>query len=323
MENYLLTEFIDSNEEFSKSLEFVLPGSIVKSKALSDSFSSEAQGIISKGFYLGNNKTKNLAELEVINLRSCVFSIPLKGYYNAYVSNKLYTECTPDRGCLFLPADSIKYTSDSSLIDDLVIIISYEEIESLLLRNYNIKSVDACCIEMKISNSKVKLIYDLVLNKMRALKCYPHLGESIHFMSSVKELAKLFLTEIIADSMQVEIKQKVSPEVKFLKNVEMQINANPEKYFSIHEIAKKVNTTPRNLQLIFRKHRNYTPMQFLKERKLHKARLALVNSNGVSSIKQIAYSSGFTNMSSFSRDYRNLFGELPSLTVKLTRNNLF
>ena len=157
---------------------------------------------------------------------------------------------------------------------------------------------------------------------MRALPCYTHLGESLHFMSSVKEVAKLFLTEIIADSMQVQIKQKESPDLNFLKNVEMQIDSNPEKYFSIHEIAEKVNTTPRNLQLIFRKYRNYTPMQFLKERKLHKARLALVNSNGETSIKQIAYSSGFTNMSSFSRDYRSLFGELPSSTVELT-NNLF
>ena len=115
----------------------------------------------------------------------------------------------------------------------------------------------------------------------------------------------------------------MSSDVKFLKNVEMLIDANPEIYFSIHEIANKVNTTPRNLQLIFRKHRNYTPMQFLKERKLHKARVAILNSNGESLIKQIAFNSGFTNMSSFSRDYRNLFGELPSRTVELAGNKLF
>ena len=123
--------------------------------------------------------------------------------------------------------------------------------------------------------------------------------------------------------MQVEIKQIVSPDIKLLRNVEMLIDANPEIYFSIHEIAEKVNTTPRNLQLIFKKHRNYTPMQFLKERKLHKARLAILNSNGESLIKQIAFNAGFTDMSSFSRDYRNLFGELPSLTVELTKNNFF
>ncbi len=323
MENYILTEYTDSAEQFSKSLEFLLPGSMVKSKVLSNNFSSEGHGVLSKGFYLGNNKTKNLAELEIISLRSCVFSIPLKGNYTTYVSNKLFNICTPERGCLFLPVDSIKYSTESRLVDDLILIISYHEIESLLLKNYNIKSVDESSIVMNRSNSKVKLIYNLILNKMRALKCYPHLGESLHFMSSVKEVAKLFLTEIIADSMQVEIKQKVSPDIKFLKNVEMLIDANPEIYFSIHEIAEKVNTSPRNLQLIFRKHRNYTPMQFLKERKLHKARLAIVNSNGESLLKQIAHNSGFTNMSSFSRDYRNLFGELPSLTVELARNNFF
>ena len=323
MENYILTEYTDSAEQFSKSLEFLLPGSFVKSRVLSNNFSSEGHGVLSKGFYLGNNKTKNLAELEIINLRSCVFSIPLKGNYTTYVSNKLFNECTPDRGCLFLPADSIKYTTETSLVDDVIIIMSYDEIESLLLKNYNIKSVDVSSIKMDKSNSKVKLIYNLILNKMRALKCYPHLGESLHFTSSVKEVAKLFLTEIIADSMQVEIKQIVSPDIKFLRNVEMLIDANPEIYFSIHEIAEKVNTTPRNLQLIFRKHRNYTPMQFLKERKLHRARLAILNSNGESLIKQIAFNAGFTDMSSFSRDYRNLFGELPSLTVELTKNNFF
>ena len=323
MKNYTLIDSTDSAEQFSKSLEFLLPGSFVKSRVLSNNFSSEGHGVLSKGFYLGNNKTKNLAELEIINLRSCVFSIPLKGNYTTYVSNKLFNECTPERGCLFLPADSIKYTTETSLVDDVIIIMSYDEIESLLLKNYNIKSVDVSSIKMDKSNSKVKLIYNLILNKMRALKCYPHLGESLHFMSSVKEVAKLFLTEIIADSMQVEIKQIVSPDIKFLRNVEMLIDANPEIYFSIHEIAEKVNTTPRNLQLIFKKHRNYTPMQFLKERKLHKARLAILNSNGESLIKQIAFNAGFTDMSSFSRDYRNLFGELPSLTVELTKNNFF
>jgi AraC-like DNA-binding protein len=323
MENYILTEYTDSAEQFSKSLEFLLPGSLVKSRVLSNNFSSEGHGVLSKGFYLGNNKTKNLAELEIINLRSCVFSIPLKGKYTTYVSNKLFSECTPERGCLFLPADSIKYATETSLVNDLIITMSYDEIESLLLKNYNIKSVDISSIEMNKSNSKVKLIYNLILSKMSALKCYPHLGESLHFMSSVKEVAKLFLTEIIADFMQVKIKQKVSPDIKFLKNVEMLIDANPEIYFSIHEIAKKVNTTPRNLQLIFRKHRNYTPMQFLKERKLHRARLAILNSKGESLIKKIAFNAGFTNMSSFSRDYRNLFGELPSSTVELTKNNFF
>ena len=323
MENYLLTEHIDSVDDFAKSLEFLLPGSVVRSKALSDNFSSEALGIISNGFYLGNNITRNLKELEVLNLKSCVFSIPLKGYYTTHVLNKLFNHCTPERGCLFLPADSIKYTTEISLVDDVIIIMNYDEIESLLLKNYNIKSVDTCSIEMDRSNSKVAVIYDLILNKMKALQCYPHLGESLHFMSSVKEVAKLFLTEIIADSMQVEIKPKVSPDIKFLKNVEMLIDANPEIYFSIHEIANKVNTTPRNLQLIFRKHRNYTPMQFLKERKLHKARLAILNSNGEFLIKRIAYNSGFTNMSSFSKDYRNLFGELPSQTIELVRKNLF
>ena len=123
--------------------------------------------------------------------------------------------------------------------------------------------------------------------------------------------------------MQIKMKQKESKGVKLLKYVEMLIDANPELYSSIHEIAEKANTSPRNLQLLFRKYRNYTPMKFLKERKLHKARLALIRSNGESSIKQIAYDSGFSNMSSFSRDYRNLFGELPSSTVEFARNDVF
>ena len=121
MKNYTLIDSTDSAEQFSKSLEFLLPGSLVKSKVLSNNFSSEGHGVLSKGFYLGNNKTKNLAELEIINLRSCVFSIPLKGKYTTYVSNKLFSECTPERGCLFLPADSIKYATETSLVNDLSI----------------------------------------------------------------------------------------------------------------------------------------------------------------------------------------------------------
>ena len=326
MERYLLTESTNSIEEFTKSLGFLLPGSIVRSKVASGNFSSEGLGILSKGFYLGNNKTKHLAELELINVRSCIFSIPLKGHYTTAVSNKLLTICNPDKGCLFLPDisnNAIKYTTDLDEIDDLVIIIKYDEIKSLLLKNYNIETVDESQIELDLSNIKVKLIYDLIINKMRALECYPHLGDSLHFMSSVKEVAKLFLTEIIADSMQVELRRFELSDIKLLKNVEMLIDEHPEFYSSIHDIANKANTTPRKLQLLFKKHRSYTPMQFLKERKLHMARLALINSNLETVVKQVAIDSGFTNMSSFSKDYRILFGELPSKTIELARDNFF
>ncbi|MGI9241910.1 MAG: helix-turn-helix domain-containing protein, partial [Verrucomicrobiales bacterium] len=62
------------------------------------------------------------------------------------------------------------------------------------------------------------------------------------------------------------------------------------------------------------------PMAYFHKRKLTAVRSALVESRPArGAVKQVALRVGFTELGRFAREYRKLFGELPS--VKLNRND--
>ena len=286
MENHFITEQTSSSEDFSKSLEYLIPRATVSTREKSGKFRSSGDGFLSEGFYLGQNLTENLEEIEILNSNSCILSIPSEGIYFTRLSNKPFRTCTPETGSIFLPTDSIIYGSKVNTVNDLIISLNYDQLKPILEKRYEISRIGIEGFGIEKKNKKVEVIYNLIINNLQALRYYPHFRESIHYKSSIKEVAKVLLA------------------------------AKPEKYFSIQQIADRVCTSPRNLQLVFHKHRGYTPMQFLKERKLNKARALLLNADCDTTIKKTAYDCGFLNLSSFSKSYKMLFGELPSETLK-------
>lgn len=315
MENYYLTEETNSTDDFSKSLEYIISGSTIKTKEKSDEFRSTGNGLLSEGFYLGHNLTEHADIIDLQNSNSCILSIPSKGTYSTRLAGKHFNTCSSETGSLFLPTDSIRYTSNLERVDDLLIIIGYDQIKPILENNYNICRIAQEGFSIEKKSEKVQIIHNLITNKLQALKYYPHLRDSLHLKASIKEIAKLFLAELIADSLNIELKKINSPDSGLVKKAEELMDTHPEKYFSIQQIANDVLTSPRNLQLVFKKCRGYTPMQFLKERKLQRARLLLFEAETSNSIKKIAIESGFLNMSTFSKHYQELFGELPSKTL--------
>lgn len=66
----------------------------------------------------------------------------------------------------------------------------------------------------------------------------------------------------------------------------------------------------------FKKTRGYTPMEFLAEQRLQKARRDIMNSSPEETISSIALQCGFSHLGRFSQLYRKRFGELPSVTPR-------
>ena len=316
MENKYLTEEAFTTDDFSSSLEYLIPDSHVSTKEQSDKFYSVGRGLLSKGFYFGENLTKKIAEIEVRNSNACILTIPTTGKYSVRLSNMSFSESNPETGSLILPTDRLYYSTNSDEINDLMIFLSFDQIRLLLEKNYNIRSIMADGFIMDKRSEKYYAIQNFIITNLELLKRYPHLKKSFHFKSSLTEVIKLLLSEIIADSLNVNFKLHKSVDSKLVKKAEALMDAHPEKFFSIAEIADKISTSPRNLQLSFKKYRRYTPMQFLKERKLHKSRLLLINGDSDTLIKKVAFESGFRNLSSFAVHYKNMFGELPSETLK-------
>jgi AraC family ethanolamine operon transcriptional activator len=73
------------------------------------------------------------------------------------------------------------------------------------------------------------------------------------------------------------------------------------------------------LRRTFRRLLGVSPARYLRMRRLHQARDAL-RATASGTVTQIAVAVGFSDLGRFARDYRDLFGELPSATLKRARD---
>ena len=71
----------------------------------------------------------------------------------------------------------------------------------------------------------------------------------------------------------------------------------------------------------FRKHRGYTPMQFLQDQRMRLARQRLLFSAPTDSVSRIAMECGFFHLGRFAAEYRRRFNENPSQTFMRARSN--
>ena len=100
------------------------------------------------------------------------------------------------------------------------------------------------------------------------------------------------------------------------------IHENANEAITPTDIAKSVSTSRRSLYMGFKKYLNSTPMSYLRNVRLEKVREVLLkNERGDQSVAQVAFDHGFTHMGHFSENYKNRFGELPSVTLKGASGN--
>lgn len=94
------------------------------------------------------------------------------------------------------------------------------------------------------------------------------------------------------------------------------IDDNAHADISLADIANAIFVTPRALQYMFRKHRDCTPTEYLRQVRLHHAHLELVAGNrDTTSVGEIARKWGFGHMGRFAAYYRQHYGQSPHVTL--------
>jgi AraC-like DNA-binding protein len=79
--------------------------------------------------------------------------------------------------------------------------------------------------------------------------------------------------------------------------------------YDVHRVSRHLGVSVRHLQRWFVAHMSCTPGVWLIEQRLQHARRLLAAST---SVKEVAYSVGFKQVSQFSRDFKRRFGHRPS-----------
>ena len=95
------------------------------------------------------------------------------------------------------------------------------------------------------------------------------------------------------------------------------IDENAQRDVSLADIAEAIHVSPRAVQYMFRKHRDCTPMQYLRQIRLHYAHLDLVRDDeSITSVRAIAHRWGFAHMGRFAASYRLVYGRSPHATLR-------
>jgi AraC family ethanolamine operon transcriptional activator len=89
----------------------------------------------------------------------------------------------------------------------------------------------------------------------------------------------------------------------------------------IIDVCRALNVSRRTLQYSFDEVLGLNPATYLRVLRLNRARQDLVAANGVNAVqvKEVVSRWGFWHLSRFSAEYRELYGELPSVTLKNPR----
>ncbi len=319
MDKTYLTDYTESIEELSQAFEFLVVNSRVRAKAKSEGFYSTGEGIISKNFYIGNNLTVGLISLVIENSDSCILTIPKSGRYKVTLSKKVTQTFSPKSGGIILPTPHVIYEAITNQVDDLIIIIDLKKLKPIFKKNYNYdaEKISTSFIRLQLKNEKVLSVVNFIKSTLETAMKFPHLRASLLLKSNIEEISALYITDLIAEALKIPYNvQYASPDSKLVAKAEELMQENPAEYFTIREIANSTFTTPRNLQLAFKKHRTYSPMHFLKEKKFHRARKLILNSLPEATIKSIVLSAGILDINRFSKHYKQLYGELPSETLQ-------
>jgi AraC-like DNA-binding protein len=101
-----------------------------------------------------------------------------------------------------------------------------------------------------------------------------------------------------------------------VRRAEEYIEAHWNQPITIEELARITSTSARSLFHQFRRSRGQSPMGFVKEVRLGRARLMFQRLDLHHSVTEIALACGFMNLGHFARDYFKRFGERPSDTLK-------
>lgn len=93
------------------------------------------------------------------------------------------------------------------------------------------------------------------------------------------------------------------------------IEAHLAEPLTLGSLCARSGLGARSLQKAFEARRGMSPMRYVVERRLARARARLTRATPLESVTMIALDCGFEHMSRFAQAYRNLFGERPSETL--------
>jgi len=133
------------------------------------------------------------------------------------------------------------------------------------------------------------------------------------FEHTLTTLMLFGLDHNLSDILNAPVRDAGADQVRL---VEDYITAHYTHPISMETIARETGHSANSIFRAFRKYRDYTPMQFLRNVRMKMVRTRLLRATRFDSVTAIAMDCGFTHWGRFAIEYRQRFGEKPSQTLQ-------
>ncbi|KAA8998508.1 helix-turn-helix domain-containing protein [Affinibrenneria salicis] len=137
------------------------------------------------------------------------------------------------------------------------------------------------------------------------------------FGSDVRDLAFSFFG--VANGQPQRFKPSLQKAQRVVAKAQEALMESRDGPLTVDELCLMTHTSRRTLQNCFETVTGQSPAVFLKHMRLNGVKRMLVTGNESDNISEIASQWGFWHLSQFTVDYKRLFGELPSQTLKAMR----
>lgn len=130
----------------------------------------------------------------------------------------------------------------------------------------------------------------------------------------------LTLVDAMAGAYRHDGLQRIDSRKRFVDRACELVLARPDEPPSLYEVCRRVGASPRKLGYCFQDTLGVSPGRYLKAIRLNAARRDLSRDEGPNlSVYEVAARWGFWHFGHFSADYKRLFAELPSETLRRAR----
>jgi AraC family ethanolamine operon transcriptional activator len=154
-----------------------------------------------------------------------------------------------------------------------------------------------------------------VLNLVRANQVH---ADEIAVRDSIMQELVYHLSLIASELEPASGKATCSARQMGIRRAVEYLRYNRETRVSVPELLKVAGISERSLQYAFKEAFDMTPQTFVKRRRLHFARQQLLVARArETSVSRIATGLGFYELGRFASDYRQIFGEFPSETLRV------
>lgn len=169
----------------------------------------------------------------------------------------------------------------------------------------------------KLRNSEVLHLLEKDLAKIRQLVIFIVQNKELH-NSTVHELIEGKLLDLLIQAIAKTFTKKTEIDLTYPKFVGVidYIHDNLHNISSVRQICENTQVPERTVQRLINKKYNISPKIYLNNLRLNEVRKGLKKNSNYSHVFEIASEYNFWHMGQFSRDYKKLFGELPSETIK-------